>query len=89
MEFNPKQDHIKNYNAVLQSDGLWLHSDKDRYSYNEEGQVHCDFGPAIVSSHFMKLFWYLDGREYNTFEEWLINVNVSDEKKMMLRLQYE
>jgi len=85
--FNARYDHIKNYSAALQSDGTWLHDDGDVFRYDHLGRVHCEFGPAILH-HIEGDGWYLDGIEYGTFEEWLIDTAVDEETKMMLRLQY-
>jgi hypothetical protein len=79
--------HINDYDAIEQSDGSWLHSDGEVYWYNEEGVVHREDGPAITYPTG-EINWFLNGIEIDTFNEWCIVANKTDEEKMLLRLQY-
>ena len=84
--------HINDYDAVGQSDGSWLHDDGDVYWYNRMGEIHREDGPAIIRPYigytpYTCVDWYLNDGEY-TFDEWLKLSTISDEDKMMLRLQY-
>jgi hypothetical protein len=79
--------HIRKYGAVEQPDGSYLHNrDGQVYWYNEAGEVHREDGPAIVYPTD-DVAWYLYGDDYE-FADWLIELNKSDEVKMMLRLRY-
>jgi hypothetical protein len=89
--------HIENYEAVEQPDGSWLHKrDGQVYWYNEAGQVHREDGPAVIYANKYQLMrpsahdedWYLNGEMYS-FDKWCIALNITDEAKMLLRLQYE
>jgi hypothetical protein len=73
------------YGAKQQPDGSWLHDDGDVYWFNDEGDVHRADGPAIIRNGHM--YWSLNDREYS-LEDWLKRTPISDEDKMMLRLQY-
>jgi hypothetical protein len=82
-----KEYHINTFGAVEQSDGSWLHSiDGQVYWYNKEGRIHREDGPAIVYPD-SDIDWYLHGDEYE-FDEWCTVVSISDESKMLLKLQY-
>jgi len=86
MSMSDRDRHINAYDACRQSDGSYLHSDRDVYWYNEEGQVHREDGPSIIY-RLGGLYWYLNGFDY-TFNEWCNTLNKTDEEKMLLRLQY-
>ena len=79
-------DHINDYDAVEQSDGSWLHNDGDVYWYNERGDTHREDGPAVISING-DVEWLLNSKRY-TLDEWLKLTPISDEQKMLLRLQY-
>jgi hypothetical protein len=90
--------HKLKYGAKLQDDGSWLHDDGDVYYYNAEGEVHRIDGPAIIEKPIpftVKVHnidsrfsgFYIEGEPFS-FDEWLDVVDVKDEKKMLLRLQY-
>ena len=87
MGMSNRDYHIKKYAAVEQSDGSWLHDDGDVYWYNEEGYLHREDGPAVISSDGGVVEWWLNGNYYYV-DDWLIELNKSDECKMMLRLCY-
>jgi hypothetical protein len=77
---------IEEYNAVLQTDGTWLHSDGDVCWYDGLGGRHREDGPAVISPNG-EVEWFLYDRQY-IFDQWCIKLNKPDEDKMMLRLQY-
>jgi hypothetical protein len=77
---------ICHHGAVEQTDGSWLLNDGDIFWYNEAGERHRDDGPAVVFPDG-DVAWCLNGRQYR-FNEWLIEMNKTDEEKMLLRLQY-
>jgi hypothetical protein len=86
---NSRDEDIRDYDAVRQTDGSYI--DKFGYItwYNKSGQRHKEDGPAFMmirNPHLLS--WWLDDKEYDSFDEWLIKLNKPDEIKMMLRLQY-
>jgi|TARA_B110000908_G_scaffold137173_1_gene162699 hypothetical protein len=82
---NVKGIHVRRFYAEEQSDGSWLHNDGDVYWYNEIGEIHREDGPAAICP--LGINWCLSGEEYK-FDEWLKLTPISDEEKMLLRLQY-
>lgn len=80
------EDHITNYNAELQLNGSYLHEDGDVYWYNELGEIHNADGPAIIRNNG-EATWHLNDKRY-TFNEWCIGALISEETRMLLRLQY-
>jgi hypothetical protein len=64
--------------AVIRTDGeKW---------WCQHGKYHRDDGPAIEYSDGRKQWWLND--KYLTFDKWLDKVDISDEKKVMMKLQY-
>jgi hypothetical protein len=57
-----------------------------------DGGLHREDGPAVVFRSTSPMgptsMWGWRGHNYDTFEEWLIKATISDERKMLLRLQY-
>jgi hypothetical protein len=86
-ERSERYDHIRDYEAVEQSDGSWLHNDDEIFWYNEIGQIHREDGPAVITDED-EIFWYLADKQYE-FGKWLKETPISDEEKMLLRLQYD
>jgi hypothetical protein len=91
-----KTSHIRYYGAEEQPDGRWLHNDGDVYWYNEAGDVHREDGPAVIRNDqnlnnaypsWSKLSWRFNGAAYE-FNEWIKLTPISDEQKLLLRLQY-
>ena len=86
------EDHIKDWNATQLEDGSWLHDHGHVYWYNDLGGLHREDGPAITSPlnkyGVVEVWWYLNDSHCPSFDDWLIKVKISDEAKMMLRLQY-
>jgi hypothetical protein len=88
---NNRDWNIKYSDAVQQQDGSWLLDDGTIYWYNDKGQPHRENGPAIVyvnDSTSIIIGWYLLGRPH-TFNQWCTEVNITDEQKLLLMLQYE
>ena len=83
---NNREHHIESFGAVEQSDGSYLHNDGDVYWYNEAGLNHKEDGPAVIRHY--GIAWYYLGINY-TFKDWLILTPITDEQKLLLRLQYE
>jgi hypothetical protein len=73
--------------TVLQSDGSYMDSYGACRWFNEEGRRHREEGPAVISPN-SNMGWWLNGLRYS-FNMWCIELNKTDEAKMMLRLQYE
>ena len=88
-----KESDMDRFDAVEQSDGSYIDKNNEITWYNVHEQMHREDGPALI---YPAGGWYLDGEVewwlndvfYNTFSEWLIKLNKSDEDKMLLRLQY-
>lgn len=55
--------------------------------WSKDGKLHRTDGPALVESDGM-VRWWLDGIEFDTFDEWFEKVQVSDEDKTLLKLKY-
>ena len=86
-EISDRDDDILEYAAVEQSDGSYLDSYSAISWYNEEGAYHRLNGPAITY-RLGYMQWYLDGKQYDKFDEWLKESSIAEEEKMMLRLRY-
>ena len=69
-----------------QPDGSFIGSDGAVTWYNKDGQRHNETGPSCISAG--KTFWSLNDNSYS-FNEWCIELSISDETKMLLKLQYE
>jgi len=82
-----RDGHVQLFDAVEQSDGSYLLNDAWLYWYNEEGEVHREDGPSVIAPRRGDVYWYINDLQY-TFDEWCIQLNKSDEDKMLLRLQY-
>jgi hypothetical protein len=74
------------YGAVEQPDGSYIHPKGYIMWYNEAGQSHKEDAPAIMYPNG-NVSWCYKGLSYS-FNTWLSLSSVSDEEKMMLRLQY-
>jgi hypothetical protein len=83
---NRRDYEIEEFDAVLQSDGSYLNYFDTACWYNKTGATHREDGPAIIYSDG-RIFWRLNGFNY-TFNDWCIELNKSDEEKMLLRLRY-
>ena len=71
--------HRTDVPAVILSDGY--------QAWYQHGLRHRDNGPAIEWPDGEKS-WYLNNR-YLLFDDWLDEVNISDEDKVMMKLKYE
>ena len=84
---NTREVDIKYLDAVEQSDGSYINEYGNIYWYNEEGEYHREDGPSKIVGSRRRVEWYLNDIEYS-FADWLKESPLSDEDKMMLRLQY-
>jgi hypothetical protein len=83
-----RRDHdIMYWDAILQPDGSYMDGGGRVGWYNAAGERHKEDGPAVIYANG-RSYWYLNSKEYYSFDEWLRALNISDEAKMMLRLQY-
>ena len=81
--------YSRSIHAVEQSDGSYISSTTGYiYWYNEEGDIHREDGPAIYGGGSGDIYWYINGTKIYTFNEWIKLTPISDEQKMLLRLQY-
>jgi len=86
LDESTRDEDIRLFGAVEQSDGSYKDDGDNIYWYNEDGEYHREDGPACIFYNG-ELEWWLDDHFYK-FAEWLIKSPISDEEKMMLRLQY-
>jgi hypothetical protein len=77
---------IEKYGAVEQTDGSYLDNTGVIQWFNESGDFHNVTGPACIDTDG-NAYWRIHGRSFS-FDEWCIELNKSDEEKMLLRLQY-
>jgi glucan-binding YG repeat protein len=81
------RDYAITYRAAIeQEDGGWVYDNGMKVWYNDAGYVHRDDGPAVINPDG-KIRWY-DRSCERPFEKWCEQVNIADEAKMLLRLQY-
>ena len=86
---DPDGDHVwvKN-NAYHRLDGpAIIFGDGSRVHWRRHGEIHRTDGPAIMY-HDGECRWFLYDTRY-TFDRWLLaNTDISEEQKVMLKLQY-
>jgi hypothetical protein len=84
------------YGAEREPDGSYSDTHNTKSWYNEAGETHREDGPAVIFHSgdvrcdgvlWYGVRWYLNDNWY-TFDDWLIELNKSDEQKMLLRLHY-
>ena len=56
-------------------------------SWYINGEIHREDGPAVERANGKK-FWYFDGKQY-LFEDWLGQLQISNEEKVMLCLKWK
>ena len=78
---------INKRGAELQPDGSYINEWGNILYFDESGGYHREDGPAVISSDGGVVEWWLNGNYYYV-DDWLIELNKSDECKMMLRLCY-
>jgi hypothetical protein len=85
---NARDLHISNFGAIEQSDGSYIDEDGEHLWFNEAGEYHREDGPALIwpdgCAH-----WYINGHNYYSFRSWLDDLDVTDEAKLLLKLQYD
>jgi hypothetical protein len=72
--------------AQRQPNGSYINKYNTIKWYNDKGQRHNDEGPAITYTNG-DTCWYINGERYS-FKEWLKLTPITDEQKLLLRLQY-
>jgi hypothetical protein len=78
---------IKYLDAKQQPNGSWYSNDGTTRWFNDEGEYHRADGPAVIF-HSGDVRWYLNGAIY-FFNRWCNKLNIPDEQKLLLRLQYD
>jgi hypothetical protein len=78
--------NVNRYDPVEQPDGSYIFPDGAQRWYNDSGLRHKEDGPAVINSN--GIHWYINGTKYS-FNDWLKQAPITDEAKMLLRLQYE
>jgi hypothetical protein len=84
--YSTRDKDIRDYGAVEQPDGSYIDRNGDIYWYNFIGKLHKDDGPAVIDSE--RVHWFINDNHY-TFDDWCSELNIPDEQKLLLRLQYE
>jgi hypothetical protein len=86
---NDRAKDIK-YGAIQQPDGSYINSRNIVTWYNSKGRRHNSTGPAVIFSELSTLSpqWHLNGKQY-LFKAWLTLTPITDETKLLVRLQYE
>jgi hypothetical protein len=78
---------IQEWEAEKQPDGSYI----DRYDviswYDYLGELHRLDGPAVIAPN-SKMGWWIHGNGYS-FDDWCTLVKISDEAKLLLKLQYD
>jgi hypothetical protein len=77
---------IKYLKATQLPDGSYIDPDGNIRWFNEEGEHHREDGPALIF-HNAGVRWRLNGSNYS-FNAWCEKINISDEHKLLLTLQY-
>jgi hypothetical protein len=85
---NSRYYAIKNVAATLQPNGSYLTNDNITVWFNDLGQYHRLDGPAITYNNTSRVCWYISGNNY-TINTYLKHTPISDEQKLLLRLQYD
>ena len=65
--------------AVEYEDGDWI--------WYEKGKRHREDGPAMEMNG--NLSWWLNGKEYSTFDEWLEALDKPESVKLLLAMKYK
>jgi hypothetical protein len=73
--------------ATLQPNGSYINQRGISTWYNHDGTRHREDGPAIIWING-NTYWFLNGELY-TFKVWLTLTPITDEQKLLVRLQYE
>jgi hypothetical protein len=87
MSSNSRDYAIKKHAAVLQSNGSYLTSNDINIWFDTYGQPHRTDGPAVIYADG-SIRWYINDTRYD-FNKWLKLSPITDEQKLLLRLQYE
>jgi hypothetical protein len=78
---------IERYGAFEQSDGSYADEFGATIWFNDAGGLHKVDGPACIYDDG-SVNWCLNGLTYQSFDAWCTELNMPDEDRMMLRLQY-
>jgi hypothetical protein len=82
-----KDRNIAQFEAILLPDGSYINKYNHTTWYNAAGEIHKEDGPAIIYAD-RSFSWWLNSNAY-TFNRWFKLTPISDEQKLLLRLQYE
>jgi hypothetical protein len=72
--------------AIELADGSYINERGTIVWYNEYGEIDREDGPAVIYPDG-EVEWCLNSEPYE-FNKWCTLVSITDEVKMMLRLQY-
>jgi hypothetical protein len=79
---------IKYSDAKQQPNGSWSLTDGTTRWFNEDGHLHRLDGPAVIFHNGGARWWWVNGENYS-FNHWCTKADISDEQKLLLRLQYD
>jgi hypothetical protein len=74
------------YGKLHRDDGPAYENSNSNNAWYQHGKVHRDDGPAVEWPNGATL-WYLNDQRLS-FDKWLDKVDMSDEDKVMMKLQY-
>jgi hypothetical protein len=78
---------IIHYGARRQPNGSYMLASGTIQWYNDEGRSHREDGPAVILRDGT-LGWFCHGTRFS-FSLWCRRLNIPDEQKVLLRLQYD
>jgi hypothetical protein len=79
--------NIQNYESTEQPNGSYLNKWGEVHWYDTYGNLHREDGPAVIYANG-DVYWFIGGIRMYSINEWFNNTCITDEDKMMLRLQY-
>jgi hypothetical protein len=77
---------IKVYDAVKQDDGSYLDMFETVLWYNEQGMIHNESGPALIT-HDGICEWWIDGIQYS-FDDWCVKLDKNIDEYASLIINY-
>jgi hypothetical protein len=78
---------INQLHAIKHDNGSYIDYHDTQRWYNDIGELHRDDGPAVVYPDG-GAYWYLYGG-IHSLNTWLKLTSITDEQKLLLRLQYD
>jgi hypothetical protein len=80
--------NIQHYESIEQPNGSYINKWGEAHWYDTHGNLHREDGPAVIYANG-DVYWFIGGIRMFSLNEWFkYNTCITDEDKMMLRLQY-